>query len=298
MLKHCLVSPAPILNPSVPLKAQRYRLEGEEHGQDQINPRIIFTCKLFYEAGLPLLYGHNVFMYTDSWDVFTYTLPRCDVKGCQKSGIENSSSPSPYIDHPPGAPCRRNSAFQTHATNIHMRFPRADDSDFLDECEDLLPVVDRFTNLRTFQLDFLNVYEGYEDDDWDLINDNFWTKGFQSAVRKTLRKLQDPNRPAGALKELVLTGLPQNDMGLYIVKHYTRLLAPHGRIGVGWGAKGRRYGLVHATTHVTKRDDLELLCMSVEEVQKWVARESETMGISRSEWLVAEQEPESDLASP
>lgn len=286
-LQHCLVSPAPILNPSVPLSAQRFQVEGEEYTHNQINPRIIFTCRLFYKEGLCLLYGRNVFTYTDSCHAFSYTLLRCDVKGCPKTGIEYSSSPSPNIDHPPGAPCNWNSAFQTQATNINLRLPFTDDIDFLDECKDLLRIVDRFTNLRTLQLDFYEFGRGHQYDPWDF--DERSMNRLQSTIHKTMRKLQDPNRPAGALKEIVLTGLPQNGLGLYVVKQYTRLLAPRGRIGVGWGAKGRRYELsdVYATLSAIKRDDLELLRMSVDEVQEWVARESEKMGISGSKWLVA-----------
>ena len=299
LLQHCLVSPAPILNPSVPRSVQVSSVQSEEFAQDQINPRIIFTCRLFYKESLPLLYGHNVFMYTDSWTAFSYTLSTCDVKGCLKHGIETSSSPSPNIDHPPGAPCNWNSAFQTHATNINLRLLSPDDSDFLNECEDLLQIVDRFTNLRTLQLDFLDVCEGHEYDTWD--HDERSMNRLQSTIQKTMRKIHDPNRPNGALKEICLTGLPHNGLGLYVVKQYTRLLAPHGKIGVGWGAKGRRYELadVNATAKVTKRDDLELFRMSTEEVQEWVARESEMMGISGSKWLVAgQEEPESDVAPP
>ena len=233
MLQHCLVSPAPLLNPSVPLSAQRYRVKGEGSGQDQINPRIIFTCKVFYKAGLPLIYDHNPFMYTDAWTAFAYTLLRCDMKGCQKSGIENSSSPSPNIDHPLSAPCSWNLAFQTHATTINLRLPYPDDSKFLIECEDKLRIVDRFTNLRTLQFDLLNVYEGLELENWD--HDERSMNRLQSTIQKTRGKLQDSNRPAGALKEIVLTGLLQDCRGLYVVKQYTRLLAPRGgRIGVGW----------------------------------------------------------------
>ena len=38
--------------------------------------------------------------------------------------------------------------------------------------------------------------------------------------------------------------------------------------------------------------------MGAEEVQKWIARESDTMGISERKWLVAGQEPEPVVAPP
>lgn len=88
-----------------------------------------------------------------------------------------------------------------------------------------------------------------------------------------MKEFQAPNRSAGALKEIVLTGLPQNDLSLYVVKQYARLLAPNGRICVGWGVKGKRYELLGARGdgEVTKREDLELLWMRVEEVGEWIA---------------------------
>lgn len=141
-------------------------------------------------------------------------------------------------------------------------------------------------------------FEGsYDFERWD--GDEWMLGDLQSTIQKTLRKLQDPNRPAGALKKLVLTGLPSNGTSLYVVKQYTRLLAPHGRLGVGWGAKRRRYQWRNAgVPEVTERDDLELLSMSVEEVGEWIARESQTMGIIGSKWLIAgSEEPESDDSS-
>ncbi len=87
-----------------------------------------------------------------------------------------------------------------------------------------------------------------------------------------MRELQDPNRPAGALKEIVLTDLPQKHLGLWAVRQYTRLLTPNGRIGVGWGVNGRRYDY-HEDVGVTERDDLRLLWMSAEEAGKWIVEE-------------------------
>ena len=298
MLQHFLVSPAPILNPSVPLGFQKCLVEGEEHGQDQINSRIIFTCKLFYEEGLPLLYGHNVFMYTEPWTAFSYTLSRCVVKGCQRCGMEKSSPPSPEIFHPPSAPCDWNLAFKKQAMNVNLRLPFADESDFLEECEDLLRIVDRFINLQTLQFDFLDICDAYVESSSD--DDECLMYNLQSTIQETMGKLQDPNRSAGALKELVLTGLPRNGVSLYVVKQFTRLLTPHGRMGVGWGEKGRRYELCDAYgdalkgPECAKRDDLELLSMSVEEVEEWIKRESQTMGISGDRWWIeGQEEPES-----
>ena len=93
----------------------------------------------------------------------------------------------------------------------------------------------------------------------------------------TTKKFQGPNRSAGALKETVLTGLHQNGLSLYVMKQYGRLLASHGRIGVGWSLKGKRYELLEVHDRgkdgeVTKRGNLELLWMDVEKLEEWIAR--------------------------
>lgn len=68
------------------------------------------------------------------------------------------------------------------------------------------------------------------------------------------------------------------------MKQYTRLLAPNGRIGVGWGAKGKRYELLGAYRdgEAAKREDLDLLWMKVLKVGDWIVREHRTTGSRRS----------------
>lgn len=131
--------------------------------------------------------------------------------------------------------------------------------------------MDGFTNLRTLHLNFLDVNPRCIRASW--YNDEDMKNNVQSAIRRTMRELQDPNRPAGALKEIVLTDLPQKHLGLWTVRQYTRLLAPNGRVGVGWGANGRRYDY-HEDVGPTERDDLELLWMSAEEAGKWIVKEA------------------------
>lgn len=138
---------------------------------------------------------------------------------------ENSSLRTPAIEHPPGALCDSNLTFQCQATNINLRLPY---TGFIETCEDPLWIVDRFTNLITLQLDFLDVCEGYLYASWDedelLMNTLSLLLTFdemntlQSTIWKTMRKFQDPNRPAGALKEIIITGLPRNDLSLWVVR--------------------------------------------------------------------------------
>ena len=282
-LQHILVSPAPIINPSIPRDDSMYssliiRTTDEKKDRQQFNPLMIFTCKLFYKEGLSLLYGHNTFMYTVNW-----------------SGSLIGSFAYPLV-HPPRGPSDPNSTLRRQATNINLRLPRSNDKSFLYTCKDLLEVVNAFTNLRTLQIDFLDVNERYEracsyERFMGLINH------VQVFIKMTMLGLHDPTRPAGALKEIVLTDLPQKHLGLWAVRQYTRLLAPNGRIGVGWGASGRRYEF-HEDVGATERDDLELLWMSAEEAGKWIVKEASNDEHSPRAILSTAQELEWQVSSP
>lgn len=276
MLQHILVAPAPIFNPNVPLDTQKFLVQGEEKGQHYINPNMMLTCKLYYKEGLNLLYNHNTFMYTECWTAFSYTLSETELKERQEA-IKTSPPPS-----------TRTSAFQTHAANIQIRLPFTSDPDFLDHCEKLVETTARFPNLRTLTLDFLNVSTGYQDQ-WD--ENPVSLHSLHSTISDTLLKLQHPTCSAGPLREIALTGLPRNDLSLYIVRQYARLLAANGRIAVGWGEKGRRYALQSETEkgEVMRRDDLVLARLSRVEVGEWVLREHRTSG---SKWLFGGLEDE------
>ena len=102
-----------------------------------------------------------------------------------------------------------------------------------------------------------------------------------------MRKLQDP---AGTLKEIVSAGLPQSGLRLYVAKQYTRLLAPHGRTGVGLGAKRELYQLLdaHADAKVIERARSGVLCMSVEEVGNGVDCKGESDELTRQSWLTSQ----------
>ncbi|KAF6222622.1 hypothetical protein HO133_000669 [Letharia lupina] len=211
-----------------------------------------------------------------------------------KRCVKNSISPlAPIAEHPPAIPCNWNLAFQKHAANIHLRLPGTNNYDFLKDCEKpLQQIVQHFTNLRTLRLDFLDVSTGQQSA-WDvdeyLMHDLLST--LRSTIWSTMKEFQAPDRSAGALKEIVLTGLPQNDLR-YVMKQYARLLARNGRFCVGWGVKRKRYELLGARGdgEVTKREDLELLWMRVEEEGEWIAGECHKKG---SRWLFTRQKPES-----
>lgn len=96
MLQHLLVSPIPILNAGVPPDKQKYLVKGEQNGLDQLSPHILFTCKLYYTEGLPLLYGRNTFMYTDPW---AFHQPLAQYK--KRRTQTNSWSPGPMTENQP-----------------------------------------------------------------------------------------------------------------------------------------------------------------------------------------------------
>lgn len=270
MLQYFLISPIPILNAGVPRSQQNHLVKGEEQGLHQIHPSIILTCKFFYAEGVSLLYGRNTFVYTDAWSVLDYALDFCDVEGCQRRAKDKSLPPVLMIEQVPGSTRDWNFALPNFAANINLRLPYENicRSDY--ECEKLLQIVDIFTNLRTLQLDFMDVSENSHASTPTLGLDIYL-----SFLPSHLPDLQDSNRSTKALKEIVLTGLVPGSLGLHLVQQYVRLLAPNGRIGVGWGAEGKRYELVNRrhNSEALKRMDLKLLWMNVEQVGTWIAEQ-------------------------
>ena len=281
ILEHILVSPIPIINLYLPPRDHAFQLlfEGEKQGQDLISPSMIFTSKLFYKEGLRLLYSYNTFVYSDLPGACTFSMSRYDLENFRESG------PTPTTKHPSISSSNEDTAFTDHAANISVRISRTHDSWFLRVCADSLFLVKRFTNLKTFRLDFIDVTTGY-DDYWD--EDEFMLHRLQLRISNTIEALQHPPRPVHALSEITLTGLARNDLTLYVVKQYARLLAPTGRIAVGWGAKGKRFELHECkeVREVTREEDLELVWMKADEVGAWIGREHQSTG---SKWLFDEE---------
>ena len=129
-------------------------------------------------------------------------------------------------------------------------------------CVELLLSFDNSPNLRTLQLDFLDIRQGYLEHDF-YGKRKIWMRELQFTGETTTKKFHDPIQSAGALKEIVLAGLPQNGLRLYVMKQYGRLLTPYGRIGVGVGRKRKRYESLEVYDHgkdgeVTKRGNFAL----------------------------------------
>lgn len=261
ILRYILVSPIPILNAGVAQNVQVLVIEGEEKGQYRINPNMIFTCKLFYKEGLPLLYGYNTFTYTRESQIRMYVLHKCSFYLCPRCGksYTNRHAESGY-------PCFGNVALANHTTSLNLRFPS---SWVIYKCVEVVCHVTRFTSLKTSHLDHLD--SGGDQSNHRLV-DQHVLRGFQEIIEETAKNLQDPCRSNGALRVIVLTGLPRLDICLDVVKQYARLLAPDGRLGIGWGSKGKQYEFRKIYVggddgEVVKRKDLELLWMTAGEVE-------------------------------
>ena len=273
-LQYILISSAPILNAGA--RSQEVSVQDERNGRDQINPCMIFTCKLFYKEGLPLLYGYNTFMYSERRTMRMWHPFKCSHPGCKASAKPNSLRFASISGRPPKYRCDRNDALISHASNFHLRLPSTGSWWSLRYCESFLQFVSMFTSLKALQLDFIYQLEVVHEDAMERLR-KFWMEKFPFWIKRLVEKFQDPNQSTKALRQIVLTGLAENDLCLYIVKHFARLLAFDGRMGVGWGAKGNRYELVGDGGIIKKRDDLELLWMNAEEAGEWVAKELSAM---------------------
>ena len=292
MLQYFLVSPIPILNAGIPLDRQKYIAKGEQNGQDHLCPNIIFTCKLYHAEGLPLLYGRNTFMYTEPWSAFSHLMRKCDVKACHRRAKLNLPPPKSTTEQKP--PRDTDFALANHAANLHLRLACYQVQLLVENCVVPLLALSLFLNLKSLHVDALDFRQGFTlgeryDKDWD--DRATWMKRLAMNIERIPAIFKDPREPQRSLKEISFTGLPRNDCGLFIVKQYARLLAPNGRIGVGWGVKGKRYELLGAYEEngVSKREDsevsgckdVEVLWMRGEEVGGWIAREHK----SGSKWL-------------
>ena len=264
ILQHILVSPIPILNADVPQTEQVFVIKGEEKGQDQINPNMIFTCKLFYTEGLPLLYGHNTFTYTRESQIRGYVFYKCAYGHCLRCAKSRIKGPlyHPWVHYEGGYPCFGNGALANRTTNLNLRVPL--NSNIYYDCNEVAWHVNRFTSLKTLQLDFLQYPE--------MPLDYYGVSLLHNSIEKVAKHLRDPSRSTGTLSLIVLTGLSYTDYCLEIVKQFAKLLAPDGRMGIGCGSRGKQFELLRVYDcnddgEVVKRNDLELVWMTASEVK-------------------------------
>ncbi|KAL8753264.1 MAG: hypothetical protein Q9184_005472 [Pyrenodesmia sp. 2 TL-2023] len=185
-------------------------IENETPGQRRINPAIIFTCKAYHHEGIKLLYANNHFAYTLSAQ--TETPPR--------KAQEYLSRIVKLILRP------------ICTTSIRIRFPDA-------ATMVAMYWLRNYKILRTLQVDFygtdIDSRYRFDDKDYDSLSLLFET------VDNMLVERMLTSESTYGLSELVLTGLPENDMGLSVVRAMSLLMRADGQIGIGTGKEGVRY---------------------------------------------------------
>ncbi|KAL8705599.1 MAG: hypothetical protein Q9201_001286 [Fulgogasparrea decipioides] len=209
VLWHCLVSSLPILNAGIPKDDQIVLVDHEKRGQRRINPSIIHTCRAYHHEGVKLLYASNHFLYTckrplEHWH--------------SESGInKNVSSIEKLILRPL---CRTDSQFPHTAAVISMYWLR------------------HFKKLKTLQIDFCGTSLGYQYD-WQEDEDSM-SLLVESVDNLIVERMHDETTSNG-LSKLTLTGLPENDIGLFVLKTMSLLMRKGGQIGIGTGQEGKSY---------------------------------------------------------
>ncbi|KAI4149701.1 MAG: hypothetical protein L6R39_002444 [Caloplaca ligustica] len=208
VLWHCLVSSLPILNAGIPKDAQVGLVENETHGQRRINPAIISTCKAYHHEGIKLLYPSNHFTYTFS----------NESKFGQVKAFKNFSLIENLVLRPI---CHEEMAVPKAAAKVAMHWLR------------------HLKALRTLQIDFYgaDIEHEYPDDDED---DDSLSLLFEFVDNMFVERMHTRG-PTNGLSELILTGLPEDDVGLSILRAMSLLMRCGGRIGIAVGHQGRRY---------------------------------------------------------
>ncbi|KAL9584936.1 MAG: hypothetical protein Q9212_001814 [Teloschistes hypoglaucus] len=234
VLWHCLVSSLPILNAGVPMDEQVVLINDETPGQSRINASIIRTCKAYYNEGVKLLYSHNQFSYT------------CEKPLEQWRGGNEVGKNLWRIEQLTLRPlCRTDSEFPYRAAVVPMYWLR--------QCK----------NVKILQLDFCGVTVGY-DDDWEEDDDSMSL--LLETVGNMVVERTHSSIASSGMSELVITGLPENDLGLFVLRSMALLVQPNGKIGVGTGQEGRRYIIASSDRPLDKeRPQISV----VDETPKW-----------------------------
>ncbi|KAL8741572.1 MAG: hypothetical protein Q9190_005833 [Brigantiaea leucoxantha] len=257
VLWHCLVSSLPILNAGVPKDEHVHLAVGEIPGQHRINPRIIFTCKAYYKEGSKLLYANNTFLYTSE-------RPPQKWKGGKKilrSAIKKLTIRSV---------CDQDYDLPQRAAEISMYW------------------LQLFKNVKMLQIDFCSVVMGYERF-WDEDEDKFSL--FLEFIDYVIVQNMKSNATVNGLKQVVLSGLPENDLGLFLVRSFSLLMRKDGRIGIGTGSHGKRYQKTWEMANPSAAPDSSRLVPREPEIV-WIGRNDVPELIKRaasdecSRWLI------------
>ncbi len=268
VLWHCVVSSLPLLNAGIPKANPISLVDGEVSGQHRINVGILRTCKAFHHEGTKLFLSRNQFAYT------------CNI--------------SPDIWRSEGATgrkflqikrlvlrpiCRTDSEFPYRAALICLYWLR------------------HFRNLTTLRIDFCGVTRGFQCE-WDEDIDSMSL--LAESVDNMLVDGMNNNTGSKGLSELILTGLPENDLGLFVLRAMSLLVQAGGQIGIGTGQEGKRYLIssdqywrVEGENLMTLRNDRPRM-EAVEPQMHWLLAEHVPALIERaatdtsSKWLIGD----------
>ncbi|KAI4199410.1 MAG: hypothetical protein LQ350_004635 [Teloschistes chrysophthalmus] len=224
VLWHCVVSSLPILNAGVPTDKQIVLVDDETPGQSRINASILRTCKAYYDEGIKLLYSYNQFSYTCEKPLELW-------RGGNEMG-KNLWRIEELILRPL---CRTDSEFPHRAAVVPMYWLR--------QCK----------NVKMLRLDFCGVTVGYEDD-WEEDDDSMSL--LLETVENLIVERKHSNIASNGMSELVITGLPENDLGLFALRSMALLVQPNGKIGIGTGQEGRRY-IIAPSDHSLDKERLQ-----------------------------------------
>ncbi|KAL8773006.1 MAG: hypothetical protein Q9209_002026 [Squamulea sp. 1 TL-2023] len=108
-----------------------------------------------------------------------------------------------------------------------------------DSCYDrsALQTVNSLKKPRAF-IDFCGVTRGFQCA-WDEDNDSMSLLA-ESVDNMLVDRLHNNTEWKG-LSELILTGLPENDLGLFVLRVFSLLVHMGGEVGIGTGQEGKRY---------------------------------------------------------
>ncbi|KAI4126138.1 MAG: hypothetical protein LQ338_003908 [Usnochroma carphineum] len=214
VLWHCLISSLPIVNAGMSKDNQVPLVKNETPGQRRISPAIIFTCKAYYHGGIKLLYSSSHFVFTLS--------SQTDVV---RIGIRNNLSRIENIVLRPVCSTIIGIGFSSAATVAAMYWLR------------------HLRFLKTLRIDFCDIdvempYP-YDDEDYDSLD------LLLESVDNVLVERLHIGGPTSGLSQLILTGLPEDDIGLAVVRAMSLLVRLGGQ---GWhGDRQRRYQVLQET---------------------------------------------------
>ncbi|KAL8969132.1 MAG: hypothetical protein Q9197_004503 [Variospora fuerteventurae] len=215
VLWHCLVSSLPIFNAGLPKDNLHALVENETAGQHRIKSAITLTCKSYYHEGTKFLYcNHFAYTFSSQKEIAQIAKWR-SFSRIQKLILR--------------ALCHTGMPFAKAAANMTMYALR------------------HLRCLNTLQIDFcgadLQQRHPYdEDDDQDEDEYDSLSLLFESVDNILVERMHTKESTKG-FSELILTGLPENDVGLSVLRALSSLVRANGKVAIGTSTDGTRYTL-------------------------------------------------------